>query len=81
MIKWSISRYRFSIELESQVLDSIKIKKKQRINFYDTLLTIKRHKKLSYGPFYGYKFSIENSVLLSGQFTGVHFQMNSKAKF
>ena len=80
MIKWSISRCRFSNKLESQVLDSIKIKK-QRINFYGTLLTIKRHKKLSYGPFYGYKFSIENSVLLSGQFTGVLFQMNSKAKF
>ena len=48
-------------KIKRPVSASINVKK-QKIHFYSTVLTIKRHKKI-YEPFYGFKFSIKNSVL------------------
>ena len=57
--------------------DSLNVKK-QRVHFYGTVFTIKRHKNPFYGPFYGYKFSIRNFVLINTPIFGDIFQIISK---
>ena len=64
-------------KIKRPVSDSLNVKK-QKIHFYGTVLTIKRHKKNFYEPFYGFKFSIKNSVLQNSQFFEVNFQKKSK---
>ena len=67
-------------KIKRPVSDSLNVKK-QKVHFHGTVLTIKRHKKPFYGPFYSYKFSIKNSILSNAQFPGFIFQINSKEKF
>ena len=66
--------------IKRPVSDSLNVKK-QKVHFYGTVLTIKRTENPFYGPFYDYKFSIRNSVLINTPIFGDIFQISSKLSF
>ena len=59
--------------IKRSVSDSLNVKK-QKVHFYGTVLTIKPTENPFYGPFYGYKFSIRNSVLINTPILVIFFK-------